>query len=129
MRIPASPRARRSSEGLGDNPLLGELDVVRRRIQSAREDLARAERFAQSRENAWERLCGIIHETRNIAAASAKSGPEKRKILLDYWVYDVLIVAEPIPGKKRASRKTAVVTLRAAPNAQPRRGWRSCRWP
>ncbi|AHG89847.1 Recombinase [Gemmatirosa kalamazoonensis] len=104
-------------EGFDDNPLLGELDVVRRRIQSAREELARAERFAQSRENAWERLCGIIHETRNIAAAWAKSGPEERKILLDYWVYDVLIVVEPIPGKKRANRKTAVVTLRTAPNA------------
>jgi hypothetical protein len=100
-----------------DDPLVAELNNVRRQIRAAREELASAERFAQSRENSWERLCGIIHETRNIAAAWAKSGPEERKILLDYWVYDVLIVVEPIAGKKRANRKTAVVTLCTAPNA------------
>jgi hypothetical protein len=44
-------------------------------------------------------------------------GPEERKVFLDYWVYDVLIVVEPVPGMKRANRKTAVVTLRTAPGA------------
>jgi hypothetical protein len=39
-----------------------------------------------------------------------------RKTLLDYWVYNVQIVVEPIPGMKRANQKYAVVTLRSAPN-------------
>lgn len=78
---------------------------------------ADAVEFAKSRENAWSRLAGIIHESRNLAAAWKTAGPEERKILLDYWVLDVLIVVKPVPGKRRANRKVALVTLRTAPNA------------
>src|SRR5207244_2811229 len=49
--------------------------------------------------------------------ARAAAGPVERRILLDYWVLDMLIVVEPIPGMKRANHKTALVRLRSAPNA------------
>lgn len=40
-----------------------------------------------------------------------------REVLLDYWVWDILIVVAPVPGNKRANHKTAVVTFRTAPEA------------
>jgi hypothetical protein len=43
-------------------------------------------------------------------------GEEERKILLDYSVYDVEIIVEPVPGKLRANTKSAAVVLRTAPN-------------
>jgi predicted metal-dependent hydrolase len=49
----------------------------------------------------------VISETRNLADAWPSLGEEERKILLDYWVYDVQIIVEPVPGKRRANTKTA----------------------
>lgn len=100
-----------------NDPLVAQLCAGRQLMITAKEELHEAECFAQSRNNAWEELSRIIHETRNLARAWDKCGPEERKILLDYWVHDVLIVVEPVPGMKRANQKTAVVTLRTAPNA------------
>jgi hypothetical protein len=85
--------------------------------RAAEAELEKARDFARSKERAWERLEGIIHESRNLAAAWDSAGPEERRILLDYWVLDVLIVVEPIPGMRRANQKTALVRLRSAPNA------------
>jgi hypothetical protein len=101
----------------GDDPLVQKLTQARQQLRASRKQLEEARSFAKSRENAWERLSGIIHESRNLAAAWETAGPEERKILLDYWVVDVMIVSEPVPGMKRANRKTAIVTLRTAPNA------------
>lgn len=100
-----------------DDPLVEELKAKRQSVSAAKSALRNAQDFASSREGAWERLSAIIHETRNLAAAWHVAGPEERKILRDYWVADLLIVAERVPGKKRANRKTALVTLRTAPNA------------
>ena len=94
-----------------------QLGAAKQRQRAAEAELEKAKSFAQSKERAWERLEAIIHESRNLAAAWDKSGPEERRILLDYWVVDVLIVVEPIPGMRRANRKTALVRLRSAPNA------------
>lgn len=101
----------------GDDPLADQIAAARARQRAAEADLANARDFAQSRERAWERLASIIHESRNLAAAWDSAGPEERRVLLDYWVLDVLIVVEPILGMKRANHKTALVRLRSAPNA------------
>lgn len=58
--------------------------------------------MATSKERVWDRLSHIIHETRTLAAVWERAGPDERKILLDYWVYDILIVSQPVPGEKRA---------------------------
>lgn len=100
-----------------DDALVQQLMAAKAAIKMARADLESAEQFARSKENAWEELSRIIGETRNLAAAWDKATPEERKMLYDYWLLDVLIVVEPIPGKRRANRKTAIVTLRTAPNA------------
>ena len=36
------------------------------------------------------RASAIVQQTRNTAKAWAKASPEDRKIILDYWVLDVL---------------------------------------
>ena len=98
--------------------------IVSERTTVEFEDEVRAllsERAAQSCENAWDRLCGIVPETTSIAAARAQDGVEERKIPLEHRVYDELIVMEPIPAKKRANRQTAMVTLRTAQNAPKHR--------
>jgi hypothetical protein len=59
---------------------------------------------------------GIVLDNEEIWRIASQV-PEERKILFDYWVEDVLIVVQRVPGKKRANQKTAIVTLRAAPNA------------
>ena len=89
---------------------------VQQKVAAARAALRDAEKFAASREAAWERVASIIDETRNLAEAWPTLGEPGRKALLDYWVYNVQIVVEPIPGMKRANEKFAVVTLRTAPN-------------
>jgi hypothetical protein len=99
----------------GDEVLVEAAKTARRALEEAKNQLAEAEKFSRSKEDAWERVSAIIHETRNLAAAWKKASPQQRKVLLDYWVLDVQIVVEPIPDMLRANRKTAVVTLRTAP--------------
>lgn len=90
---------------------------AKQRVRAAEEEFAKATRFARSKEEAWTRLEGIVHETRNLAATWHKAGPHERRILFDYWVLDVVVVVEPIPGMRRANHKTAIITLRTAPDA------------
>ena len=85
------------------------------RVEAAEAELEKTRRFARSKADAWTRLEGIINETRNLSAAWDRSGPHERRILFDYWVYDVVIVVEPIPKMKKANYKTAIVTLQSAP--------------
>ena len=99
-----------------DDALVQQLTDAKNAVKAAKDRQLEAEAFVESRASAWERLSKIIHETRNIAAAWKKATPEDRKVLLDYWVLDVLVVVEPIPGKRRANQKTALVYLRNAPN-------------
>ncbi|ODT04187.1 MAG: hypothetical protein ABS52_05920 [Gemmatimonadetes bacterium SCN 70-22] len=106
-----------SDDDDGDDALVERLKAAKQQVGASKAQLAEAQRFAQSRQSAWDRLSSIIHESRNLADAWETAGPEERTILLDYWVADVLIVVEPVPGMKRANHKTAVVTLRTAPNA------------
>jgi hypothetical protein len=98
-----------------DDEFADTISTAKQAVAAAKEKLLEAERFAASKEDAWARLSGIIHETRNLAAAWETASSEDRKILLDYWVVDVTISVEPIPGMLRANRKTAIVTLRTAP--------------
>lgn len=88
---------------------------VQQQLAAARVQRKDAEKFAGSREEAWERLSAIIDETNNLGEAWPTLTEEERKVLLDYWVYHVEIVVEPIPGMKRANEKSAVVVLRTAP--------------
>lgn len=92
-----------------------ETESVKLEVKAAERRLQEAEELATSRHDAWARLSGIIDETRNLAAAWERGGAEQRKALLDYWVLDVWIAVEPIPGKKRANNKTAIVTLQTTP--------------
>lgn len=100
-----------------DDALVKELKLAKAAIKHSKSELEAATQFARSKEDAWEELSKIISDSRNLAAAWDKAGPEERKVLFDYWLLDVLIVVEPIPGMKRANKKTALVTLRTAPNA------------
>ena len=43
--------------------------------------------------------------------------PEVYRDPHDYWVYDVTLVVEPVPGMKRANNKTVLVALRTNPQA------------
>jgi len=69
-------------------------------------------------------LSKLIDETRNIGDTWDELDDPGRKTNLDYWVYDVLLVVEPIPGMKKANKKTALVTLRTAPPRGPGYGRR-----
>lgn len=58
-----------SSEGEAtEDQLVKQLMDAKAAVKRAEAALQMPERFAASRENAWEALSGIIHETRNIAA-------------------------------------------------------------
>ena len=101
----------------GEDALLEQLTAAKQQLHASKERLVEALEFVKSRESAWEKLSSIIHESRNLAAAWETASPEERTVLLDYWVADIWIVVEPIPGKRRANKKTAIVSLRTAPNA------------
>ncbi|HYD52107.1 MAG TPA: recombinase family protein [Gemmatimonadaceae bacterium] len=105
------------SEDEDDDSLVAAMKDAKAAVKEARKNLEEAERFARSKEDAWTALSGIISESRNLIAAWDRADDDGRKILFDYWVYDVMIVVEPIEGMKRANRKTAVVTLRTAPHS------------
>jgi hypothetical protein len=92
-----------------------EIQPLKQDLKAAKRRLEECEALASSREDAWDALSAVIHETRNLAAAWEVVSAEERKILLDYWVLDVWVFVEPIAGKKRANVKTALVTLAAAP--------------
>ena len=97
--------------------MVDQMAAADQRTREAEAELVKARSWASSRERAWEKLEAIIRESRNLASAWEAAGPEERRILFDYWVLDLMIVTEPIPGMKRANRKTALVRLRNAPNA------------
>jgi hypothetical protein len=101
--------------GTDEDALVKQLQDARQRITHAKADLAEAEAFDRSHESAMERLSKLIDKTKNLAAAWEVATVEERSTLLDYWVLEVLIVAEPIPGMKRANNKTALVWLRTDP--------------
>ena len=104
-------------DGLDDDEAVKVLKEARNRRDEAESELRKAEEYARSRTLAWDRLEAMLHETRNLAAAWAAAGLEDRRVLLDWWVLDVVIAVEPIPSKKKANCKTAQVTLRSDPNA------------
>lgn len=51
-----------------------------------------------------------MDKTNVVGQTWGRVGLDEQRILLDWWVLDVMLVVEPIPGKKRANRKSAVVT-------------------
>lgn len=109
-----------AAEGLelsDDDAFMIEIRASSRARKAAERELADAEAFTYSTENALARLTNAIHETRNIAEAWDRCSAEDRATLLGYWVHDVWIVSERIPGMKRANHKTAVVVLRTSPTA------------
>lgn len=99
-----------------NDPLIKELLAARACIATARRALAEAEGFAKSKEEAWAEVSRIIADSRNIANAWDHASPEQRRTLIKYWVVHVMIVVQRIPGKRRANRKTAIVTLRTSPH-------------
>lgn len=106
-----------SGDGLdSDDELVDQIKEARQVLGTAETKLKVAQEFGLSRERAWNDLSGIISETRNIAAAWTKITDLECKMLLDYWVLDVLVYVAPVTGKRCANVKTALVTLRTAPN-------------
>ena len=105
-----------AGEGLDTDAFIDELKRTQQRLQAAEADLREAKEFAASRELAWDRIVQTLDESRNLAQVWDRVGLDERRILLDWWVLDILIVVEPIPGKKRANEKSAIVTLATAPD-------------
>jgi hypothetical protein len=104
-----------TEEGFDGTQVREKLRACKAVYVQAQERLSEAEAFAQSREDAWREISRVIDETRNLAGAWDRLDDAGRKTLLDYWVLDVWIAAERIPGKRRANHKTGIVTLRTAP--------------
>jgi hypothetical protein len=104
-------------QGLPLEPFEDEVLQVSQQLNAARAELEKAKGFARSREVIWKRLSQVSHETRNLAETWERVELEERRLLLDWWVLDVMIVVEPIPGMKRANNKSAIITLRSAPDA------------
>lgn len=104
-------------ESEDDRALSDSVAASLQQVKQAKANVKAAERFAQQTERAWEQLSSTINETKNLAAAWDRVSAAERKILLDYWVYDVTLVVEPVPGMKRANNKTALVALRTNPHA------------
>ena len=66
-------------EGEGESDRLAEaLVAARQRVRTAEAELEKARTFARSKEDAWARFSEIIHESRNLAAAWARSGLTRR---------------------------------------------------
>jgi hypothetical protein len=113
-----SPRASGCERAGRGNVFPDSLLAVQQRVRAAQEEIEHAESFARSREIAWSRISAAIDERRNLAETWDRVGLEEHGVLLDWWVLDVLIVVEPIPGMNRANKtKHAIVTLRSAPDA------------
>jgi hypothetical protein len=56
----------------------------------------------------------VLDGIRNIAMIWPQASLEERKQVLDEWVDGVLICVDPIPGKRRANIKRALVFLKTA---------------
>jgi len=108
---------RAQGAGLDEDAFFEELNRIQQQLNAARADLEETREFARCRTAAWEHITQTINETRDLAATWDRVSLDERRILLDWWVLDVMIIVEPIPGMKRANQKTAVVTLRSAPDA------------
>lgn len=108
-----------------DEELKGMLDKqaepVKRQLAAARADLEECNAFAVSKEETWAAVSELICETENLASlwSSLEDEDPRRKTLFDYWLLDLLIVVEPVPGKKRLNHKSAGARLASIP-ASPR---------
>ena len=113
----ARDQMRAGKQGRPTEPYDEELTAITQRMTTARNDLETAQRFAAERQVQWDRIASAIDETRNLAETWDAVLLEQRRAIFDWWVLDVLISVEPIEGRKRANQKTAIVTLRSAPDA------------
>jgi len=111
----ATKLAAQGHELSDDDEFMIEIRASSQARRTAERELAEADAFISSTANALARLSSAVHETRNIAEAWDKCSVEEWATLLGYWVHDVWVVSERIPGMKRANRKTAVVVVRPAP--------------
>lgn len=98
-----------------DDALVEQHKALRQQISQAKAELAAAEKFSKSSETAWAEVCQAIHETRNLVEVWDSLGTDGRKTLLDYWVYQVVIVTKRVSAMKRGNGKVAIVWLRSAP--------------
>jgi hypothetical protein len=73
-----------ANESFDINVFEREARPVQQQLTAARTAL-NDEKFARSREDAWDRPSTNISETRNLADAWPNLGEEERKILIDYW--------------------------------------------
>lgn len=113
----ARDQMRAGKQGRPTEPYDEELTAITQRLTTAKNDLETAQRFAAERQVQWDRIAAAIDETRNLADTWDAVSLDQRRTIFDWWVLDVLISVEPIEGRKRANQKTAIVTLRSAPDA------------
>lgn len=97
----------------------GQVEPVKRQLAAAGDDLERCKDFAESKEETWAAVSSILSEIRNLASlwSSLEDEDPRRKTLLDYWLLDLLIVVEPVPGKKRLNSKSALARLASVPGS------------
>lgn len=112
------------SRTAGDNDKLKkrlerETEPLKRQLAAAEAELEHCRKFAESKEKTWASVSEIISESRNLASlwSSLKEEDTRRKTLFDYWILDLLIVVQPIAGKKRLNTKSAVARLASIPGS------------
>ncbi len=103
-----------ASRGLETDSYFEEIEAIEQRRNAAEADLDEAQEYAKSHEHARERLIALLDETKDLDDAWGSASLEERRMLLEWWVLDVMIAVEPIPGMKRANNKTALVALRGS---------------
>lgn len=114
--VVARDQMRAGKQGRPTEPYDEELTAITQRLTAAKHDLDTAQQFAAERQVQWDRIAAAIDETRNLADAWDAVSLEQRRAIFDWWVLDVLISVEPLASGKRG-KKTAIVTLRSAPDA------------
>jgi hypothetical protein len=117
-------RVKTISVAAGDNKKLKErldkdVEPLKRNLAAAEAELERCRKFAESKEETWTAVSKILSESRNLASlwSSLEDEDPRRKTLFDYWLLDLLIVVQPVPGKKRLNVKSALARLASIPGS------------
>lgn len=89
--------------------------ALKLKISQAERGSADARARAASTDAEWRRRQAMIHETRSLLKVWSRLDAVDRRRVFDEWVYEVLIVATPSPGRRRHNTKSALVFLKTGP--------------
>lgn len=90
------------------------VDQLHQEVEFHRKEFEDAKRKAERPADSWTRVRRAIRETRNIGAIWPHLGLGERKFIFDEWIYELLVLVDPVPGYPKKNTKRALAFIKTS---------------